>query len=136
MGFHDFEEYDRLLAAADRRSREAHLMVRLGGDAGLRLGEIVALEWGDVDLSARRLTVQRSDWRGHVTPPKSGRTRRLPLTLGLTAALKAFRHLRSERVFCEADGTPLTRDQVIKAVRGAPFRNSPAMSRSAELRSG
>ena len=37
-------------------------MVLLGGDAGLRLGEIVALEWRDIDLQARRLTVQRSDW--------------------------------------------------------------------------
>ena len=45
-------------------------MVLLGGDAGLRLGEIVALNWSDVDLASRRLSVERSDWRGHVTAPK------------------------------------------------------------------
>ena len=61
MGFHDFEEYERLLTVAQKWSPEAYLMVLLGGDAGLRLGEIVALEWVDVDLHERRLTVQRSD---------------------------------------------------------------------------
>ena len=119
MGFHDFEEYERLLAVAEKRSPEAYLMVLLGGEAGLRLGEIVALEWGDVDLHVRRLTVQRSDWRGHVTAPKNGRFRRLPMTQRLTSALKASRHLRSARVLCLPDGTPITRDRVIKAIRGS-----------------
>lgn len=119
MGFHDFEEYERLLTVAEKRSPEAYLMVLLGGDAGLRLGEIVALEWGDVDLHARRLTVQRSDWCGHVTVPKGGRSRRLPMTQRLTSALKASRHLRSARVLCLPDGSPITRDRVIKAIRGA-----------------
>ena len=119
MGFHDFEEYERLLTVAQKRSPEACLMVLLGGEAGLRLGEIVALEWGDVDLHARRLTVQRSDWCGHVTVPKRGRSRRLPMTQRLTSALKAARHLRSARVLCLPDGTPITRDRVIKAIRGS-----------------
>lgn len=119
MGFHDFDQYERLLSSARKRGTEAYLMVLLGGDAGLRLGEIVALEWRDIDLAARRLTVQRSDWRGHVTVPKGGRSRQLPMTQRLTAALKASRHLRSERVFCLPDGLPITRDRVIKAVRGA-----------------
>ena len=94
-------------------------MVLLGGDAGLRLGEIVALEWRDVDLAARRLTVQRSDWHGHVTVPKGGRSRQLPMTQRLTAALKAVSTSPIERVLCLPDGSPITRDRVIKAIRGA-----------------
>jgi integrase len=119
MGFHDFDQYEQLLAVARKRSAESYLMVLLGGDAGLRLGEIVALEWRDVDLPARRLTVQRSDWLGHVTVPKGGRSRQLPTTQRLTNALKAARHLRSTRVLCLADGTPITRDRVIKAIRAS-----------------
>jgi integrase len=118
-GFHDFEEYERLLTVAQRRGDNTYLMVLLGGDAGMRLGEIVALEWRDVDLDARRLTVQRSDWLGHVTTPKGGRLRRVPLTQRLAAALKAMRHLRHARVLCLSDGTPITRDRVIKAIRAA-----------------
>ena len=41
------------------------------------------------------------------------------MTQRLTAALKGARHLRSERVLCLPDGVPITRDRVIKAVRGA-----------------
>src|SRR5262249_30430811 len=65
------------------------------------------------------LTVRRSDWCGHVTVPKGGRVRQLPMTQRLTAALKALRHLRSDRVLSLPDGSPITRDRVIKAIRRA-----------------
>ena len=55
MGFHDFDQYERLLTVARKRGTDAYLMVLAGGDAGLRLGEIIALEWRDIDLAARRL---------------------------------------------------------------------------------
>lgn len=97
MGFHDLDQYERLLTVARKRGPDSYLMVLAGGDAGLRLGEIIALEWRDIDLVARRLTVERSDWQGHVTVPKGGRSRQLPLTQRLTAALKTARHLRGER---------------------------------------
>ena len=42
--------YEQLVEAASADGHLAHLVVLLGGDAGLRLGEIIALEWDDVDL--------------------------------------------------------------------------------------
>ena len=87
-------------------------MVLLGGDAGLRCGEMIALEWGDVDLAKRQLCVRQSDWNGQVGTPKSGRLRYVPLTRRLTAALAEHRHLRSKRVLCQDDGTPFTRQIV------------------------
>jgi integrase len=62
-GFYDFEEYERLIQAAKVLDRTTYLIVLLGGDAGLRCGEIMALEWRDVDLHKRQLCVQRSDWK-------------------------------------------------------------------------
>jgi hypothetical protein len=38
MGFHDFDQYERLLTIARKRGTDAYLMVLAGGDAGLRLG--------------------------------------------------------------------------------------------------
>ena len=77
----------------------------LGGEAGLRCGEIMALEWADVDLTKRQLCVARSEWKGHVTVPKGGRLRYVPLTKRLTEALQDARHLRGPRVLCEAEGS-------------------------------
>jgi integrase len=79
---------------------------------GLRCGEMIALEWGDVDLAKRQLCVRRSDWNGQVGTPRGGRQRYLPLTRRLTAALAEHRHLRSKRVFCQDDRTPFTRQIV------------------------
>ena len=63
--------------------------------------------------------MERSDWHGHVTVPKGGRSRQVGMTQRLTAALKTARHLRGDRVLCLPDGSPITRDRVIKAVRSA-----------------
>lgn len=112
--FYDFDEYDRLIKAAQRIDEQALLVVFLGGDAGLRCGEMMALEWTDIGFSKRQLKILRSDWKGHVTLPKGGRPRVVPLTKRLTSALQAHRHLRSPRVLCMDDGTPLTQ----KVVRG------------------
>jgi integrase len=72
MGFHDFDQYERLLTVARKRGTDAYLMVLAGGDAELRLGEIIALEWRDIDLAACRLTVERSDWQGPSRCRKAG----------------------------------------------------------------
>ena len=120
--FHDFAEYARLVEAARQESTLAVVIVRLGGDAGLRCGEILALDWSDVDLPQRQLTIARSDWRGHVAGTKSGRVRYIPLTRQLAAALQMHRHLRGSRVVCQSDGRPLTQMIVYGTVRRAARR--------------
>jgi integrase len=100
--FLDFAAYDRLLASARADGVLATAIVMLGGDAGLRCGEMMALGWDDVNLAQRQLTVSRSEWKGHVTAPKSGRVRHIPLTIRLAEALRNMRHLRSERVLVDA----------------------------------
>ena len=103
-----------------------YLLVLLGGDAGLRLGEMMALEWRDVDLQKRQLCVQRSDWKGQVTTPKGGRLRYVPMTERLAAALQAHRHLRGKRVLVRAMASPFTmkivQDHVARAARTAGVR--------------
>jgi integrase len=117
--FHDFEAFERLVEAARRLDRRTLLLVLLGGEAGLRCGEMMALTWADVDLDKRQLCVQRSDWKGHVTVPKGGRLRYVPMTSRLETALRAHRHLRGQRVVCQPDGNPLTQKRVQDAVRRA-----------------
>src|SRR5258705_5653403 len=83
--FYDFDEYERLVEAA-RSDSQAYLVALIGGEAGLRCGEMMALEWTDVELTKRALCVGRSEWKGHVTVPKGGRLRYVRLTKRLTQA--------------------------------------------------
>src|SRR3954462_4296230 len=102
--FHDVDDYERLVDVARAIDRRTLPIVLLGGDAGLRCGEMLALEWGDVDLPKGQLCVRQSDWNGQVGTPKSGRLRHLPLTERLAATLAEHRHLRSKCVLCQDDG--------------------------------
>ncbi len=111
VDFFSFEEYDRLVRAATPYPDEL-AMILLAGDCGLRKGEIAALEQGDVDLHARRLTVRRNVWlrnrEEHVTSPKSGRDRTIEMSARLVMALRTIRHLRGERWFYMKDSGCLT----------------------------
>ena len=126
--FHDFDDFERLVGVASKMEWQAHLIVLLGGEAGLRCGEMKALQWLDVDLKKRQICIQRSDWEGHVTAPKGGRLRYVPLTMCLVAALQTHRHLLGPLVICTDDGRPLTQRVVQGYVRRA--------ARKAQLRHG
>ena len=111
-----------MVGAAQATDSRAHVIVLLGGEAGLRCGEMMALEWSDVDLQKRQLRVRQSEWKGHVTVPKGGRMRYVPLTVRLAAALRAHRHLRGPRVLCSPEGQSLTQREVQGLVRRAARR--------------
>jgi integrase len=107
----------RTVVEVGRSEALALLVVLLGGEAGLRCGEMMALEWTEIDFTKRQLTVARSEWRGHVTMPKGGCIRYVPMTRRLTEALREARHLRGPRVLCDASGKPLTQKVVQVLVR-------------------
>lgn len=116
MEFHDFEEYERLVAAARGVDWRAELIVLLGGRAGLRLGEMVALRWVDVDLERQRISVRQNEWRGHVDAPKGGKSGYVPIVSELRDALRRHRHLRGPRVLHRNDGGALSEGQVQRIV--------------------
>jgi integrase len=58
--FYDFDDYERLAEAGRAVDARTHLIVLLGGDAGLRRGEMLALRWVDVDFKRRQLQVQQA----------------------------------------------------------------------------
>jgi integrase len=139
--FWDFEELDRLEAAAESVGPTALLVVLLGALAGLRLGELVALQWTDVDLARSRLTVRRNDWRGHIDTPKGGRSGVVDLCDRLADALAAHQvHSRllaqDDRVLCRPDGRPLTERivrrhmEAAERLAGLPHRGVHALRHS------
>ncbi|HEY8075114.1 MAG TPA: site-specific integrase, partial [Labilithrix sp.] len=121
--FYDFDEYERLVEAARKIDRGILVTVLLGGDAGLRRGEILALRWSDVDLRRQQLKIERAIWEGVEDVPKGGRGRIVPMTQALAAVLGAHRHMRGPRVLCFDDGKPLDanvlQDWIERATRRA-----------------
>ena len=106
MDFYDFDEFEAVVHAATQIDHRALLLVLLGGEAGLRSGEIRALEWTSIDLRRCRLTVERSEYEGHVTLPKHDKIRHVPMTKRLTEALREHRHQQGPRVLYGDGGTP------------------------------
>jgi integrase len=64
---------------------------------GLRLGEQLALKWGDIDWNGRFLLVQRNLVNGILTTPKSHQVRRVDMSAQLMTALLAWRTLQQAR---------------------------------------
>ncbi len=94
----------------------------LSGEAGLRSGEMVALEGGDVNFVKQQLCIRRSSWKGQVGSPKNGRIRYVPLTVRLAGALRDHRLLRGPQVLYQDDGSPLTRRSSQRAAHGCGTR--------------
>lgn len=106
--FYEEDVLERLREGAARVDPRAELIVLLGADAGLRAGEMVGLEWGDVDFGRNLLTIRRAEYRGVTDTPKGGRSRMLEMTARLATALKAARHVAGDRVLRRNDGERMT----------------------------
>jgi integrase len=120
--------------------------------AGLRQGELLGLQWDDVDLERGMLQVRRtlSEARsGRIfEAPKSGRGRQIRLTQKATTALRAHRKRQLEErigkaglwqeqglVFPSEVGTPLSARNLQRHLKGALKRvGLPGTTRFHDLR--
>ncbi len=104
--FFQFDCYARIIETAEEIDIRKLVMTLLGGDAGLRRGEIIALRWQDIDFASKQITISRSDWNGEKTLPKGGRKRHVPMTKRLIAALEELQrgHSNGDRVIHDGKG--------------------------------
>lgn len=90
MAVYSDEAIAGLVAAARQRGADALAICLLALDAGMRVSEICALEWDDVDLRAGAMIVQHNVYQGEAQTPK-GRIGKLALTAALHEALAELR---------------------------------------------
>jgi integrase len=119
-----------LLASKAENDQDAALYT-VAAFTGLRLGELLALRWSDVDFSKRLVHVRRSWVLGREDTPKSGKVRSVPL---IDQAAKALDGLSRREHFTGADdrvfvnhvgdvlGQDLLRRRFRKALKAAKLR--------------
>ncbi len=88
------EELNNFLNVTKVHFAEHYTLCLLMARTGLREGEALALEWGDINFSERYINVQRGIYRGEVSTPKNGKTRRVDISPQLTEALLKMGKLR------------------------------------------
>jgi integrase len=71
---------------------------------GMRLGELLGLQWGDVDWHGRFIRVERSYKLGRITPTKTGKVRRVDMSDQLIEALRTLHALRKREALKGGQG--------------------------------
>jgi integrase len=135
---HDFSP--ETVAEWQRINDQDAALVTVAAFTGLRLGELLALRWSDVDFAGARITVARAMSAGEeASTTKSRRFRVVPLADQAAAELERIsrrRHFtgRGDIVFCRADGGPLDRTTVRKRFQRAQQEAGVRVRRFHDLR--
>jgi integrase len=104
------EEVQRLVAAS---SEPLRTIIILAVMTGLRIGEILVIRWGRIDLLRGTLLVAETCYKGHFGTPKTRASRReVPLAPMVVRELKkhyllSADHSREALVFSRTPGVPL-----------------------------
>ena len=113
------EETALFLEACQRYYPRYYPSFLCGFRTGMRIGELVAIQWPDIDFNSRFIEVRRNYVCGRITTPKSGKTRRVDMTPQLAETLNKLRIERKkealkrgwkevpEWVFCNEEGNIL-----------------------------
>ncbi len=75
---------------------------------GMRVGELLALDWSDVDLKRRQIAVSRALYKGVISSTKTHRVRHLPMATVVAEAFASLPH-KTGFVFSQNGGaSPVT----------------------------
>jgi integrase len=121
------EQLALFLAAAWKKEPRFAPFFLLLARAGLRLGEALALEWQDVNFTAREIRVARAFSAGEIETPKAGHGRTVDMSQQLARTLNRLQTDRKSEtlkrgwseypawVFCSTTGTPMEERNVRRA---------------------
>lgn len=122
------EELSVLLETAKEKMPYYYPLFLCAARTGMRLGELLALTWEDLDFNGRFIEVRRNLVRGKITTPKNGKSRRVDMSRQLTEILKAVLLKRKEEalrsgagkveglIFTTPEGTVLDHNNLRKRV--------------------
>ena len=106
-----------IVTTAERHFGRWHPWLLCALRTGMRLGELLALQWGDIDWNNRFIAVRRNIVRGTLTTPKSHRRRRVEMTPQLADVLLAWRRVQRKRWLKKGEAMP---EWVFPSLTGTP----------------
>jgi integrase len=113
------EEVSLLLETALTHNPRYYPFLLTACRTGMRIGELLGLQWGDIDWHGRFIEVRRARVRGRLTVPKNHKPRRVDLSEQLAVVLRNLHRQRMEEtlrrgqpeaplwVFCSETGAPM-----------------------------
>jgi integrase len=126
VGFLTPEEGAAVLSTARKHYGKWYALFFTAFHTGMRQGELLGLQWGDIDWKSNFIEIRRSLWEGVPVTPKSGKSRRMDMSDGLATVLTAHRKAVAEEAikagrkmpewaFPGPDGSPLDPGNVRRA---------------------
>lgn len=98
------EELELLLNTCQAGFPEYYPFFLMASRTGMRLGELLALEWADIDFNSNYIWVKRSYRRGRFTRPKNDNYRKVDMSNQLTETLQAFLTAQKRRALRQGTG--------------------------------
>ena len=100
------EEVVTLLKTAETRYPVLAPVLLCGVRAGLRMGELIGLQWSDVDFHSGLLEVRRAVVMGEVTTPKNHKIRRIDMSPQLAETLQRLKEVRQLELMAHGKAMP------------------------------
>ena len=91
FGFLTPAEGRLFLEAAKKHTAKYYPIFLTALRTGMRQGEILGLQWGDIDWNGKFIEIRRASWNRIVTTPKSGKGRRVDMSDQLAEVLSEHR---------------------------------------------
>lgn len=107
---------DQVRAILSEAKGQYRVMFAIAAMAGLRAGEILALQVGDFDFEKNLLTVRRSVWRGKVSTPKTSTSQAvLPIPGALAKIVREhIETVKGEWLFLNSRGNLFIAENVVR----------------------
>lgn len=112
--FYEPDVYAKMVKAAGKMADpRALVLTLLGGECGLRVGEMMALKWSDVRWRERRLIVGESVYERtvderFVDDVKGGKEKPIPMSPALVKALRRLEREQNGALVLHRDGRPMS----------------------------
>jgi len=98
------EEVAHLLKTIQGKLPEYYSIILCAARAGLRLGELIALRWEQVDFHSRFILVNHNFSRGQFTSPKSKKSRKVDMSQQLADTLRSLLRIRKAQALKSGTG--------------------------------